>query len=125
MTTKAKPRKPARKAKTGTPRKLVTMKEAAAMDFKPWEADATPEETMVPELAEIENPHLIRCRIAYHLLHKTKPELVKMWEKDPDFVMKMMTDMENSRKLFHGMAELIHVASTRLFVAGASATENA
>jgi hypothetical protein len=110
--------KPKRKAK------CCTVEQAAAIDFEPWQEDPA---FKVPTLKEIENPHLIRCRLAYAMMHKTKPDMVELFSdaESRPIVLKTIGDLEESRKFFVAAARLIEQANLRLIIAGSSWTEAA
>jgi hypothetical protein len=128
MTTKPKTRK-APPAKRAAPKqqgsvKRCTLEQAAAIDFEPWQDDPA---FKLPTLEEVRNPHLIRCRLAYAMMHKTKPDMVELFsdaEIGP-IVLKTIGDLEESRKFFVAAAKLIEAAHLRLIVAGSSYTEAA
>jgi hypothetical protein len=73
------------------------------------------------------DPHLIHCRLAYAMMHKTKPDMVELFSdaKSRDTILKMIGDLETSQNFFNGAAQLIEAARLRLIVAGSSYTEAA
>jgi hypothetical protein len=108
--------------------KCCTLEQAAAIDFEPWQNDPA---YKLPTLEEIGNPHLIRCRLAYGIMHKTKPDLANLFSGGAEsrtIVLRLIEvggDLEESRKFFEAMATLIEGARLRLIVAGACYTEAA
>ena len=118
MTTKPKTRKaPAAASKRE--------KEIAAMDFEPWIEDGD----KFPTPEEINNPHLIMCRLAYTLMFKTKPEMIKMFESGEEdgvepAVLEMLIGLRRSQKFFNHMVSLLGYAEARLMVAGTSYMEH-
>lgn len=114
--------KPKRKAQAAE--RACTLEQVAALDFEPWQYDPA---FKLPTLEEIGNPHLILFRLAYGMMHKTKPDMVKLFsdaECRTD-ALKMIGDLEESRKFFKGAARLIEAARLRLIIAGSSFTEAA
>jgi hypothetical protein len=97
--------------------KCCTAEQAAAIDFEPWQEDRA---FKAPTLEEIRNPHLIRYRLAYGMMYKTKPDLVELFSDA-----EVGGDLEESRKFFEGAAKLIEAARLRLIIAGSSFTEAA
>ncbi len=116
--------KPKRKAQAAKPVKRCTLEQVAAIDFEPWQYNPT---FKLPTLEGIGDPHLIHCRLAYGIMHKAKPDLVKLFSdaKSRNAALKLIGDLEVSQKFFLGAAELIEVAHLRLIVAGSSFTEAA
>jgi hypothetical protein len=117
MTTKPKTRIAAAKP-------ACTLEQAAAIDFEPWQYDPA---FKVPTLEEIADPHLIRCRLAYAMMHKTKSDMVELFSdaKCRTTALRTIDDLEESRKFFEGAGSLIDGARLRLIIAGSSFTEAA
>ena len=105
--TKSKPRK--------TAAKLLTLEEAAAIDFEPWQKY----QNLNVSALKVDDPHLISLRMAYALAHKSKPELVAAFENAANETLDFLDDLEASRKFFQARADLINMVSTRLIIAGA------
>jgi hypothetical protein len=101
----------------------ASLEEMAALDFEPWHKG----DHEMPTPEEINNPHLMYSRLAYAIMHKTKPELIKMFADsasyDDDPLFKLIENFPASVIFFKGAAELIDRAHTRLLIAGASYTE--
>ena len=124
MTSKPKTRKASAKraaSKQQGKAKCCTLEQAAAIDFEPWQ-DADFE---VPTLEEIANPHLILCRLAYGIMHKSKPELVQSFANGATTILPWIGHLEESRRFFMGAAQLLELAHLRLIIAGASSMEAA
>jgi hypothetical protein len=107
--------------------KCCTVEQAAAIDFEPWQYDPA---FKAPTLEEIRNPHLIRCRLAYGMMHKTKSDLVELFSdaESRTIVLRLIEvdgDLETSRKFFESTTKLIEAARLRLIIAGSCFTEAA
>ncbi|HEY8006029.1 MAG TPA: hypothetical protein VIE66_04330 [Methylocella sp.] len=120
MTPKPRTRKaPAKRASNH----VCTEKEAAAINFEPWNKDDVTVQIPTPE--EINNPHLVSCRLAYSLMFKSKPEIIEMFkraeEMDAEKTLNLMFDnLRDTQKFFTGMVTLLDAATSRLIVAGSS-----
>jgi hypothetical protein len=110
------------KSRRKAPAKITTLKKVAALDFEPWQVDA---DFKVPTLEEIANPHLILCRLAYALMHKSKPELVQSFADGTTTILPLIGRLEESRRFFMGAAQLLELGRARLIVAGSCVTEAA
>lgn len=108
----------------------MTTEELAATDFTAWiyEKDEwTPPSNI--EWAELANPHLIMVRVAWHMLHKSKAELIEMVERmsreesDENFLISTLDSLHNTVDWFRGMLSMCDAAVSRLVVAGLNATD--
>jgi hypothetical protein len=119
MTTKPKRKAPAAKPAAPKQQGCCTLEQAAAIDFEPWQYDPA---FKIPTLEEVGNPHLIRCRIAYGMMHKAKPDMVELFSDAEcrTTVLKTIGDLEESRKFFESAATLIEAARLRLIVVAGS-----
>jgi len=125
MTTKPKRKAQAAKPAVHKQQGCCTLEQAAAIDFEPWQEDRA---FKAPTLEEIRNPHLIRCRLAYGMMHKTKPDLVELFSDSESraIVLRLIEvggDLEESRKFFESAARLIESACLRLIIAGSGYVE--
>jgi hypothetical protein len=114
MTTKPKTRKAAAPKASARKRRRPTMAEAAAMDFAPWEREAS----RVPSLEEINNPHMVYCYLAYLTVCKTKAQLITMFEDNDKLLTELIYRMDASSKFFNTLSELIDLSIKRLIIAG-------
>jgi hypothetical protein len=90
------------------------MAEATAMDFAPWEREAS----RLPSLEEINNPHMVYCCLAYLTVCKTKAQLITMFEDNDKLLTELIYRMDASSKFFNTLSELIDLSIKRLIIAG-------
>jgi len=122
MTTKPKRKAQAAKPAVHKQQGCCTLEQAAAIDFEPWQYDPA---FKIPTLEGVGNPHLIRCRLAYGMMHKTKSDMVELFSEAEcrTAALKMIGDLEESRKFFESAARLIESACLRLIIAGSGYVE--
>ena len=108
----------------------MSTEELAATDFTAWihEKDEwTPPSNI--EWAELANPHLIMVRVAWHMLHKSKAELIEMVERmsreesDENFLISTLDSLHHTADWFRGMLSMCDAAVSRLVVAGLNASD--
>jgi len=99
----------------------MTHEQWAAIEFEPW--THMPDEWKPPTNEKwADDKRLPTVRLAWHLLYKTKAELVAGAVRlgDEDGV-DLMEGFADARKLFETFAEVLAVAEARLFAAAAVA----
>jgi len=104
-----------------------TPPEAAEVNFEPWQHH--PDEWRPPtndEWARLANPHLIMLRIAWTVLHKTKPELVAIAQEMNDSATDQTEittgealefDLDRSQIFFRDILTFIETAEARILCA--------
>ncbi len=96
----------------------VSLEQMAAMDFEPWtnkgEGWRPPTDK---QWIGIINPHLINLRIAWHMMFKTKPELLAVFQamdaNDPDLVESTFKGLDETAEAFRGMLNVMDGAVAR------------
>ena len=111
-------------AATGLPDPKI--RDAASLDFEPWEH--TPDEWVPPtnaEWAKLANPHLVTVRMAWVMLHKTKPEMMTIVDTmDEETGRQMMDGFVGTINFFTGMLAIMESAEARIHCAGAAVIES-
>lgn len=101
----------------------MTDEQFAALRFEAWvhTADEWKPPTNV-EWANLADPHLITIRIAWLIMHKTKPELVQMIEgMDKDLFKTTFGRIDRTSEWLKGLDAIVTGAVARLACVGMSA----
>lgn len=109
------------------PKKDMSDDEFAATEFEAWvreEDEWTPPSN--EEWVGLINPHLVTIRIAWYVLHKTKPELIDVVRKllteddgeGKDMVTSTFDHLSSTSDMLKGMLSIVDTALARLIVAG-------
>jgi hypothetical protein len=123
MTTKPKTRKAAAKARK--PR-IITEKEAAAMDFEPWQGEINLK--ALPTNDQFINdsiPHLQMCRLALASMYMTKAKMMDLFEKDGDAQCNLIEYLGAADAFFSQFADRLKAAICRHIAAGSSVLQGA
>lgn len=102
----------------------VTMEEAATLDFEPWSRADQREDLFTPpsnqEWNELGRAELPYVRLAFATMFRTKPELVAMFESEPDLMVRLMEDWKSSAETFENLGRvqaLLDGAYARMLIA--------
>jgi hypothetical protein len=102
--------------------KVVTISQAATMKFKPWRHKS--DEWVPPsneEWSRLADPHLIMIRMAWRLLYKTKPQLVKFLKDiDNDAGSALLQNISSTEEYLKALHAVVAAAEARLFCAGSA-----
>jgi hypothetical protein len=105
--------------------RAATTDELAAFDFEAWAHK--PDEWVPPsneEWAQLANPYLVTIRIAWTMLYKTKPEVMKFIDGiDEETGSQLMNGFIETINFFKGALEILEAAEARILCAGASMIE--
>lgn len=99
----------------------ATLDQMASLNFEPWkheEGEWTPPSD--EEWARLANPYLVTVRIAWLVMHKSKPELIEMLDALEDDAGHDMKDrFIGTIEWFKGMLAILEGAEARILCAGA------
>ena len=103
--------------------RIFSIKSAAALDFEPWKCplgEWTPPSN--EEWARSANPYLVTIRVAWAVVHKTKPEVMKFVEKIDNDGGSAVTDgfLDTISFLRACVLTLLEAAEARILVAGSA-----
>jgi hypothetical protein len=98
----------------------LTIAEVSAIDFEPWtEEDGTEMPLKPKEWLEM----LITVRIAWAVMFRSKPELVKGIGSSEDAFMEAMEVIGNVKDFLKDLTEMLGVAEMRLLASAAAHCE--